>query len=80
MLDDHRPLLEETGFDVLAYDETEDWKARQTAFADGVLERVDQIAVELGTDPEESRARIEQMREGMATITRRVFVVAVKRP
>jgi len=80
MLDDHRPLLEETGFDVLAYDETENWKARQTAFADGVLERVDQIAPELGSDPEESRARIEQMREGMATITRRVFVVAVKRP
>jgi SAM-dependent methyltransferase len=79
MLDDHRPLLEETGFDVLAYDETEDWKARQTAFADGILERVDQIAAELGTDPEESRTRIEQMREGMATITRRVFVVAVKR-
>jgi ubiquinone/menaquinone biosynthesis C-methylase UbiE len=79
MLDDHGPLLEETGFDVLAYDETEDWKGRQTAFSDGVLERVDQIAAELGTDPEESRARIEQMREGMATITRRVFVVAVKR-
>jgi hypothetical protein len=30
-------------------------------------------------DPEESRTRIEQMREGMAMMTRRVFVVAVRR-
>ena len=80
MLHDHRPLLKETGFEVLAYDETEDWKARQHAFSDGVLERIDEIAAELGTDAQESRARIEQMRKGQATMTRRVFVVAEKQP
>jgi len=79
MLDDHRPLLEGTGFDVLAYDETEDWKARQYRYCDAALERIEQIAADVGTDAEESRAMLEQMREGMATMTRRVFVVAVKR-
>ena len=54
-------------------------EAGQHGFSDGVLERIDQVAAELGTDAEESRATIEQMRKGLPTMTRRVFVVAEKR-
>lgn len=49
--------------------------ARARAEVAGVSDR----AAELDADAEESRAMIEQMREGLATMTRCVFVVAVKR-
>ena len=35
-VDDHRPLLTAAGFDVLAYDETEDWRRRSIEYGRGV--------------------------------------------
>jgi SAM-dependent methyltransferase len=77
-LEDHRPLLESTGFSVIAYDETEEWQARGTELNRRMLAAADELAVEYEVDADEIRARLEQQLEGMQTMTRRVFVVAEK--
>jgi SAM-dependent methyltransferase len=77
-LDDHRPMLERTGFDVLAYEETEDWRGRMQRTAAGLLAAADELATEQGVDPAEIRERLAAMAGGINTITRRVLVVARK--
>lgn len=78
-LEDHRPLLESTGFAVLAYDETDDWQARMAEWNRRMLAAADELAAELDLDPAEIRTGLEQQLEGMQTMTRRVFVVAERR-
>ncbi|MDP9223606.1 MAG: class I SAM-dependent methyltransferase [Actinomycetota bacterium] len=75
-VDDHRPLLQANGFDVLAYDETRDWLAVQTQTTDALLDSVDELAAESDADPVKLRASLEEMRATMDSISRRVFVVA----
>jgi hypothetical protein len=73
---DHRPLLEEAGFDVLAYEETEDWKNRDEKVIDLLLAAVDELAAESGEDRDEVEAGILEMQATGEHITRRVLIVA----
>jgi SAM-dependent methyltransferase len=73
---DHRPLLEDWGFDVLAYEETEDWKRRQDLAIEGLLAALDELAAESGEDRAEIEADILEMRATGEHMTRRVLMVA----
>lgn len=75
-VDDHRPLLGAAGFEVLTYDETDDWDMRQRETTSRLLEAVDELAAESGSDPGEVRRDLEEMQATLNVIERRVFVVA----
>ena len=76
---DHRPLLEDAGFELLADDETEDWYRRQRAIDEALLRDVVELAAETGADPEVLRAEIEEEMATGATMLRRVILVAARR-
>ena len=78
-VDDHRPLLRDAGFEVLAYDETEGWRDVQQRHCDLMLEHVDALAAEDGSDPDELRAAFEEMEATWEAQLRRFFAVAVRR-
>jgi SAM-dependent methyltransferase len=73
---DHRPILEEAGFDVLAYDETTAWLQRQTRIGELMLLAADELAAETGSDPTQVRQGVEEMHARLACMTRRVLFVA----
>jgi SAM-dependent methyltransferase len=75
---DHRPLLVETGFEVLRYDETHNWRHYMERTNELMLERVGDLAREAGTGEDEVRASVTEMEETYATMIQRVFVVAQK--
>jgi len=75
-VDDHRPLLTEAGFDVVAYDETPSWRERQERLDALLLDAVDELAAESGDDPDAMRSSIEEMHATLGTIVRRVLFVA----
>lgn len=78
-VDDHRPLLAAAGFDVVAYDETEDWRRRCGETAAGLLRDVEELAAESGSDPDRARVELEEVLANIDTMIRRVFVVAEAR-
>jgi hypothetical protein len=78
-VDDHHPLLEAAGFDVLAYDETEDWHRRLQATGERLLAAVDELARESGEDRDAVEAEILEMNATLDVMKRRVFVVAERR-
>jgi SAM-dependent methyltransferase len=73
---DHRPLLRAAGFDVLAYEETVDWRERQQRTVDGIIAAVDQLAAETGEDRDEMEADLLEMRATDAAMTARRLIVA----
>ena len=73
---DHRPLLVEAGFDVVAYDDTPLWRERQEQIDALLLDAVDELAAESGDEPDDVRAGIEEMHATLATMIRRVLFVA----
>ena len=75
-VDDHRPLLTAAGFDVRAYEETDDWRRRVSVSAAGLLENVDELAAESGDDVTQTRSQLEEMQATIDAMTRRVLVVA----
>jgi SAM-dependent methyltransferase len=75
-VDDHRPLLRAVGFDVLAYDETDDWDRRQRETTTLLLEAVDELAAESEADVVDVRRNLEEMQATFDVIERRVFVAA----
>ncbi len=75
---DHRPILHEERFEVLAYEETPEWLQRMTRIDELSLAAVDEIATERGKNPAEVREGIEELDATLACMTRRVFVVAVR--
>jgi SAM-dependent methyltransferase len=77
---DHRPLLDEAGFDVLSYEETEAWRERQERTGQALLAAVDELAAESGERPEDVRAEIAEMVATDACIIRRVLIVAQRAP
>jgi SAM-dependent methyltransferase len=79
-VEDHRPLLDEAGFDVETYDETSEWDRRQRAINALLLERVDDLAAESGEDPAAVRVGVEEMVATQETMSRRVLVIATRRP
>jgi cyclopropane fatty-acyl-phospholipid synthase-like methyltransferase len=76
---DHRPHLDRAGFDVLAYDETDDWRRRLFDTAAGLLQHVEELAAESGEDVAKTRAELEEMQATIAAMSRRIFVVAQAR-
>jgi SAM-dependent methyltransferase len=77
---DHRPLLERAGFDVLGYHETHAWRDRQQRTGQALLAAAAELAAESGGTAAERRARIAEMNATLATMTRRVLVIAQRRP
>jgi ubiquinone/menaquinone biosynthesis C-methylase UbiE len=77
-LDDHRPALAAAGFEVLAYEETADWRGRMERTTAGLADAADELAAERGEDAAEIRRFQEEMARGIQNITRRVLVVARK--
>jgi SAM-dependent methyltransferase len=75
-LADHRPLLAEHGFSVLAYDETSDWEANHRRLNALLLAAVDELAAETGEDPDSVRDGIMEMAATVDTMLRRVMIVA----
>ena len=75
-VDDHRPPLRSAGFDVIAYDETDDWHRRQCETTSLLLEAVDELAAESASDAVEVRHDLEEMQTTLEVMERRVFVVA----
>jgi ubiquinone/menaquinone biosynthesis C-methylase UbiE len=73
---DHRPLLQQAGFRVSAYEETQDWFGRQTRIDQLLLQATDELAAEIGASPAEVRASAEEMHATLGCITRRVMVLA----
>ena len=73
---DHRPLLEGAGFEVMAYEETVDWRARQLGTVDRMLAAVDELAAEKGEDRDELEADLREMRATDAAMIARRFIVA----
>jgi SAM-dependent methyltransferase len=73
---DHRPLLRAAGFDVLAYEETDEWQRRISETTAGLLQHVEQLAAESGDEVEETRAELEEMQATIGAMSRRVLVVA----
>lgn len=77
---DHRPLLDQAGFDLLGYDETHAWHDRQQRTGQALLAAAAELAAESGTEAWQQRARITEMNANLAAITRRVLVTAQRRP
>jgi ubiquinone/menaquinone biosynthesis C-methylase UbiE len=75
----HGPLLTAAGFDVLAYEETADWRRRVTETTAGLIESVEELAAESGDDVAETRAQLEEMETTTDAMTRRILVVAQAR-
>jgi SAM-dependent methyltransferase len=75
-VDDHRPLLSAAGFDVLRYEETQDWERRERETCRLLLESADELAAEEGDDPAEVRDSILEMAATIDAALRRVLVVA----
>jgi ubiquinone/menaquinone biosynthesis C-methylase UbiE len=78
-VDHHGPLLTAAGFDVLAYEETADWRRRITETTAGLIENVEELAAESGDDVAETRAQLEEMEAAADAMTRRILVVAQAR-
>lgn len=77
---DHRPLLDQAGFDVLSYEETHAWRDRQQRTGQALLAAAAELAAESGSTAAQQRARITEMNANLATITRRILVTAQRRP
>ncbi len=77
-LPDHRPLLVETGFEMVRYDETDNWRRYMEKTNELMLERIADLAQEEGIGEDEARASAIEMEESYATMIQRVFIVAQK--
>jgi SAM-dependent methyltransferase len=77
---DHRPLLDQAGFDIVGYQETHAWRDRQRRTGQALLAAAAELAAESGGTAGQRRARITEMNATLASITRRVFVIAQRRP
>jgi SAM-dependent methyltransferase len=77
---DHRPLLDQAGFDVLGYEETPAWRDRQQGTGQALLAAAPELAAESGGTATQQQARITEMNATLASIIRRVLVIAQRRP
>ncbi|MEU6577589.1 methyltransferase domain-containing protein [Streptomyces sp. NPDC046805] len=77
---DHRPLLERAGFQVLGYKETTDWRHRWQATSHGMITRRAELVEELGE--ERAVAMIaelqRQLDNQLPLVTRRILAIATR--
>jgi SAM-dependent methyltransferase len=76
---DHRPPAEAAGFEVVAYDTTEQWREREELIAEGLLEAVAELAAESGETIDKVRADVLEMNATIECMIRRIFLVAEAR-
>jgi ubiquinone/menaquinone biosynthesis C-methylase UbiE len=76
---DHRPLLEQAGFDVRSYEETEAWREQQERTGHALLAAAAELAAESGGDVAQRQGRIAEMNATLDCIIRRVLVIAQRR-
>jgi ubiquinone/menaquinone biosynthesis C-methylase UbiE len=76
---DHRPLLIAAGFDVLAYEETDEWQRRISDTTAGLLRQVEELATESGDDVAKTRAALVEMQATIPAMSRRILAVAQAR-
>jgi SAM-dependent methyltransferase len=76
---DHRPLLRDAGFDVIAYEDTDNWYEIQERIGRGLLDAVDELAHEAGEEPASVRSQIEEMKATQRHMIRRFIAVAARR-
>jgi cyclopropane fatty-acyl-phospholipid synthase-like methyltransferase len=76
-VDDHRPLLRVTGFDVRGYSESPAWRIRAERIYGGLLAAVDELAAESGEPVDEVRRDLEEEAATADAMTRRFMAVAV---
>jgi ubiquinone/menaquinone biosynthesis C-methylase UbiE len=77
---DHRMLLDQAGFDVMGYEETQAWRDRQQQTGEALLAAAHELAAESGGQAAQRRARIAEMNATLACVIRRVLVIAQRRP
>jgi ubiquinone/menaquinone biosynthesis C-methylase UbiE len=77
---DHRPLLNQAGFDIVGYQETQSWRDRQRRTGQALLDAASELAAESGRTAGQQRARITEMNATLASMIRRVLVIAERRP
>lgn len=73
---DHRPGAEAAGFEVLAYEETAEWRERQLSVMELLGQNLDEYAAELGAPPETVAEGLEDMATSIAAQSRRVLMLA----
>jgi hypothetical protein len=73
---DHRPLLEAAGFAIVAYEETDWWRDRLCRVNDHLLQAVDELAAEAGTDPDKVRDDLAEATATVDFVTRRIVFIA----
>ena len=73
---DHRPLLEQAGFAIRAYDDTDVGLLRHRALMQGLLDAVEELAAEAGVSVDEMRRGTEEMVATVDAMIRRFLVVA----
>lgn len=78
-VEDHRPLAESAGLEVVSYVDTDDWHRRCVVMADLLLDRAEELAREAGEPVEQVRAAVMEMRATIDCMTRRFLMVA-RRP
>jgi SAM-dependent methyltransferase len=76
---DHRPLLDEAGFDLVSYEETEAWRERLERIDEALMAAFEELAAESGEDPEAVRADLAEKKATIACMTRRVLMIAERR-
>jgi SAM-dependent methyltransferase len=77
---DHRPLLDQAGFDILSYEETEAWRDRQERTGRALLAAAAELAAESGGKAAQRAASIAEINAALACVIRRVLVIARRRP
>jgi ubiquinone/menaquinone biosynthesis C-methylase UbiE len=73
---DHRPLLDQAGFDILSYEETEAWRERQERTGRALLAAAAELADESGGEAAQRAASIAEMNAALTCVIRRVLVIA----
>jgi SAM-dependent methyltransferase len=76
---DHRPLGEAAGFEVLAYDTTDQWRERNERAGQLLLDAAEELAAESGEPVEEVRSSVREMNATVEMMIRRFFLVAQAR-
>jgi hypothetical protein len=76
VIPDYRPLLEESGFEVLAYDEPDGWKARQLQVYESMRKRRAELEADVGATA--SGLLLDEAENAPAAVakSRRIRIVA----
>jgi ubiquinone/menaquinone biosynthesis C-methylase UbiE len=78
-VEDHRPILSATGFEIVAYEETHDWRRRVGETTARLLDNAAELAAESGETVEKVTSELVEMQTTIGAMRRRILVVAEAR-